>query len=660
MSRAVLTFASAAIVGSVFLRRYPFPDGDFLMQLTLHSKPWVYHWLRWSWTAMLFTTPAIAFSAVFSLIYIFTAGREQPIPGKLPPYPGPGAGEGLRLVLGEMHHPRKATPVEHPTWLSIPARGLYTGIAVFGAIGSGKTSAALRPFASQLLSWRADDPEQKLGGIVLEVKGDFCHQARSILKQSGRDSDYVELGLDTEYRYNPLHNDLDSFSLAYSIATLLNQLYGRGKEPFWQQAYTNLVKFLILLHKVVDGYATLFDVYACAIDSDRLKQKIHEGETLFAGIASPQAFIVIDPMLYLAHDALAQITWESLPEGMRAPYTDELAALLDGLAAPYHVDAQDTGDPDHLAMRLAQFEAVKRWHHHDWSRIDTKLRTSIVEGISVFLSAFDSDPKLKRIFCPPKECYNAQVNADLRYGQPLPAFAELIESGRVLALNFPVSANPATARVVAILMKQDYQRAMLGRIPLMAEQPERHFRPSLMLIDEYHALATVGEADPSGDEKFTALSRQAKCIPIIATQSISSLRSTLPGEAWRTLLQSFRTKLFLTLTDDFSCKVASDLCGSAEQLVPSYSLSETGNDVRVSTLTGRALAHKAGMSINKTFTMQLRPIFEPRIFSSLPNAQAVALAFDGSNPLPPVIVMLKPHFLPVQQSWFEQREKGLI
>ena len=121
---------------------------------------------------MLFTTPAIAFSAVFSLIYIYTAGREQPIAGKLPPYPGPVDGEGLRLVLGEVHHPRKATPVEHPTWLSIPARGLYTGIAVFGAIGSGKTSAALRPFASQLLSWRADDPEQKLGGIVLEVKGD--------------------------------------------------------------------------------------------------------------------------------------------------------------------------------------------------------------------------------------------------------------------------------------------------------------------------------------------------------------------------------------------------------------------------------------------------------------------------------------------------------
>ena len=66
-------------------------------------------------------------------------------------------------------------------------------------------------------------------------------------------------------------------------------------------------------------------------------------------------------------------------------------------------------------------------------------------------------------------------------------------------------------------------------------EPERHWREVLFLCDEYHSFATVGENDPSGDEKFFALSRQARCIPIVATQSISSLRSTLPGECWRTL-----------------------------------------------------------------------------------------------------------------------------
>jgi len=71
--------------------------------------------------------------------------------------------------------------------------------------------------------------------------------------------------------------------------------------------------------------------------------------------------------------------------------------------------------------------------------------------------------------------------------------------------------------------------------------------------------------DPNGDEKFLALSREPRCIPIIATQSISSLDDALPGETWRTVLQAFRTKIFLTQTDGFSAKTASELCGKEDR-----------------------------------------------------------------------------------------------
>ena len=33
-----------------------------------------------------------------------------------------------------------------------------------------------------------------------------------------------------------------------------------------------------------------------------------------------------------------------------------------------------------------QLESVKRWYNGDWKNLDKKLQTSIVEGISVFLS----------------------------------------------------------------------------------------------------------------------------------------------------------------------------------------------------------------------------------------------------------------------------------
>ena len=104
----------------------------------------------------------------------------------------------------------------------------------------------------------------------------------------------------------------------------------------------------------------------------------------------------------------------------------------------------------------------------------------------------------------------------------------------------------------------------------MNADPTRSRRPVLFVCDEYQAFATTGENEPSGDEKFFSLARQARCIPIVATQSISSLRSTLPGESWRTLLQGLRTKIFLALSDDFSAQMAADLCGKVERLKPGY------------------------------------------------------------------------------------------
>ena len=53
------------------------------------------------------------------------------------------------------------------------------------------------------------------------------------------------------------------------------------------------------------------------------------------------------------------------------------------------------------------------------------------------------------------------------------------------------------------------------------------WRDLLFVCDEYHSFATTGDTDPSGDERTFALSRQARLIPIVATQSISSLRSAV-------------------------------------------------------------------------------------------------------------------------------------
>ena len=136
--------------------------------------------------------------------------------------------------------------------------------------------------------------------------------------------------------------------------------------------------------------------------------------------------------------------------------------------------------------------------------------------------------------------------------------------------------------------------------------------------------------------------------------------SALTGESWRTLLQGLRTKIFLTLSDDFSAQMAAELCGNVHRLKPSYTLSEAGQDARVSLVTGRPAAHRTTVSATKTYRPQREYLFEPKVFTELQNAQAIVLAYDGLNPQPPTYCYLKPHYLDVQTSYFDHRAAGAI
>lgn len=633
-TKVLMCFCVAFVVWTAGWYLMPFPESHPLLVYIQYKKPVVYHMFHWSYVAMWFTTPWILTSMLLSIAYIFMTKHQSGRGGRLAPYPNPALRRTLQIFLGEIHHPRKPVPSRTPRWLSIPERGLYTGIAVFGAIGSGKTSCCMYPFAEQILAYCQDDPERRIGGLVLEVKGDFCHKVKHILERHGRESDFIEMSLDSPYRYNPLHNDLEAYALAYGIASLLNNLYGRGKEPFWQQAYTNLVKFVILLHKVLYDYVTLFDVYECSINPDLLEKRIAEGREAFG----KSAWILVEMSHYMGHDGdLERYGFEFDPETnrMKAPQTNEIEACLQRMEIRCEIGTRENAPLASDDDKRQQFEAVERWFYSDWRRIEPKLRTSIVEGISVFLSLFDDNPAVKRTFCPPKECYDPESNSDGRYGIPLPPFSEMIEDSGVCALNFPVSMNPGLARAIGTFMKLDFERAVLNRIPEMEGNKDQHFRQVLFLCDEYQAFATVGESDPTGDEKFFSLSRQARCIPIVATQSISSLRSTLPGESWRALIQTFRTKVFLSLSDDFSTRVASDLCGKEEQLKEHYSISETGIDTGVNLLTGKSTSTKTTVNTSKSYNVVRDAVFEPKVFAELKNAQSIVLAYDGFKPMPP-------------------------
>ena len=246
--------------------------------------------------------------------------------------------------------------------------------------------------------------------------------------------------------------------------------------------------------------------------------------------------------------------------------------------------------------------------------------------------------------------------------QHLPPLYELIEGGKVLTLNMPVGSNPALARAaVGVMLKNAWLQALLMRPTKMKQSPGVYFRPAVFICDEYQAFASVGEDDPSGDEKSFALTRQCCCIPIVATQSISSLRAVLgSSEAWRALLQTLRTRIFLSLSDDASAKIASDLCGQVAKIKGSYTISETSKRSEVSPLSGRAGGGGGSMGATKSFREQREAVVHPRDFALLSNCQAICLPYDGAQSLEPRRVYLKPHYLLAEHSYWRAKEAGQI
>jgi hypothetical protein len=331
-----------------------------LLDVIRWHAPGAYFTLLGSWMAILVLLPYLyVFHPILGNLPRWWPSDSKPVLGNLPYYPPPELRENLEVILGEIHHATRLEPSPNPQWLTIPAEGLGLGVMILGAPGTGKSAGILLPLAKQILSYRQADPSQRLGGLVLEVKGDFCEQVQALLRDAGRKEDYLELGFNSDFVYNPLHNDASPDTLAFNLISLMKTLNGSSSDPFWEQAAEALLTFLILLHRLLYGYVTLFDLYRTASDTQLIDELMAEARAK----ATSTEDILIDFDDYVAAsggglDGIDDYTWtKAEPHHMRTAFDQDLVDKLRSNNVLFELDGRAEDSPETHA-RLAQLESA--------------------------------------------------------------------------------------------------------------------------------------------------------------------------------------------------------------------------------------------------------------------------------------------------------------
>lgn len=296
--------------------------------------------------------PVVAAMASSAVVKFLEVSKILPPPAKqfgpLPFFPFDP--RTTRLILGEEHND-DGTRSETPRWRAIGEQGMACGILLLGATGAAKTTAGQYPFTAQLIRLHADDPKKKLGGLIIDAKGNYAEFVRRQCEEAGRLDDYYEVSLESGVKYNVLSRpDLGSPALGGHVADMLSNVQGRSThDPFWATAAKDLATQIIRLVRLAQGREpTMHDLY-----------KLSTSETLF------------QDWIHAAEEA---------------------------------VDA-GRGDPQEL--RSLQF-----WLEHKQAKLKDELRSSIAAGLNGITSLFDVSP-IREVFCPAPEEENFRGFADL-------------------------------------------------------------------------------------------------------------------------------------------------------------------------------------------------------------------------------------------------------
>lgn len=160
--------------------------------------------------------------------------------------------------------------------IKIPEKSLYQNILITGTIGTGKTSSAMYPFTKQLIEYKSNSTNEKLGMLILDVKGNYIYQVLKYAKLYNREDDIIPIQISGNFNYNPLDNiSLKPSVLANRLKTILLLFSPNNTESYWIDKSESVLSEAIKLCRLYNnGYVTFQELHNIITSHDYYSEKV--------------------------------------------------------------------------------------------------------------------------------------------------------------------------------------------------------------------------------------------------------------------------------------------------------------------------------------------------------------------------------------------------
>ena len=445
----------------------------------------------------------------------------------------------------------------------LPESGLYQNFLITGTIGTGKTSSAMYPFTRQLLEYNSNNPDDKIGMLILDVKGNYCNQIKKYVTQYNLENDLLVISLSSNTYYNPLHKpNLKPQVLANRLKTILTLFSENNSESYWldkaEQILTEAIKLCRLYN---NGYVTFVELHKLITIPNYYHEKICEIRKLF--------------------------TSSKLN-------TKEIYELNESL----------------------------NFFQKEFENLDSRTKGILISEITRITNTFISDYDIFSKFCPPLEKLN------------FTGFSDVIDSGKIVLLDMNISEYNNLSKIISAYLKLDFQSEILSSLS------KNKIKKTAFICDEYDKYCTKTDSD------FFSLSREAKCINIISTQSYSSLKNSLKDDSSvKVITQNLVNKIWFRTDDIFTIEEAQKQLGKEEKEKISKSISESAKETNYNYITNTLNSINSNISESYNSYYQTEFIYDTNFFTQkLQTFTSLTFLSDGISIYKPRKLYMIPYF----------------